>query len=144
MEPLVTNRRCLIWLCVCPDNASSSSRWQKLAHAIFAIIAITGPTCVVAACFTYGWKFASTDMGKSIFTFMFGIGQFIAIYSVLAGIFLLRHKVVTIFDDLAMIYKDSKCLLEVSIGLNSDRIGHTRIRIICPNSDRFGLANFKD
>lgn len=107
MEPLTTNRRSLIWLCVSPADEFTNQR-QKWAHAIFAVFTIIGLMCTFTACFAFGWKYLSTDLGKSIFAFMFVVGHFICIYAVLAGIFLLRHKFGILFDNLSDIYKASK------------------------------------
>lgn len=64
---------------------------------------------------TIGWKFLSIDAGKSIFAFMFVVGQFICMYAVLTGIFLLRHKFGAIFDNLSAIYKASKCTTQIHL-----------------------------
>lgn len=108
MEPLITNRRYLVWLCVCPAN-KSASRWQKLAHATFATIVLTAVMCGVTGCLTFCWKFASIDFGRSVFAFMFAVAEFTAVYTATVGIFLLRHKIGAIFDNLAVIYRQSKC-----------------------------------
>lgn len=106
MEPLVTNRQCLIWLYVCSAD-ESASRWQKLAHAIFAAYVVIALVCTSAACLAFYWTFVSVDLGKSVYAFMLVFGQFTAIYAVVAGIFL-RHKIGAIFDNLSTIYTASE------------------------------------
>lgn len=106
MEPLITSRKCLVWLYVYPAD-ESSSKWQKLAHATFATYIIVALIGVVAACYAFSWKFASIDLGKSVYAFMLVFDQFTAIYAVLAG-FLLRHKFGKIFDNLTTIYQARK------------------------------------
>lgn len=106
MEPLVTNRQCLIWLCVCPAD-ESARRWQKLAHATFATYVIIGLVCTSAACLAFYWTYVSIDLGKSVYAFMLVFGQFTPIYAAVAGIFL-QQKIGTIFDSLTTIYAASK------------------------------------
>lgn len=110
MEPLVTNRRCLIWLSICPPD-ESTSRWQKMTYIIFVMTVLTALICAVAAYLAFCWKFASIDLGRTMFAFMFVIFEFVAIYMALVGIILLRHKIGAIFDSLSTIYKESKCFL---------------------------------
>lgn len=110
MEPLVTNRRYLVWLCMCPAS-KSTSRWQEIAHATFAITALTGLVSILVPCTVFFWKFISIDMGRCMFALVFIVAEFVAVYTALVGMISLRHKVGTIFDNLAKIYKDSKCLI---------------------------------
>lgn len=106
MEPLVTNRRCLIWLYAYPADASTT-RWQKLAHVAFAVFVLTVLIGHFASSFVFGWKYISIDVGKSVFAFMFCINEFFLISLMAAGMILLR-KIGRIFDDLSTIYKASK------------------------------------
>lgn len=112
MEPLVTNRLCLIWLRMCPAG-ESISRWQKLAHAIFATFVLTGTICSVAASFAFWWKFVSIDFGRSIFACLIIIVEFVVIYMALAGMIFLRHKIGRVFDNLSTIYRDGKYFLPI-------------------------------
>lgn len=107
MVPLETNRKCFVWLCICPAD-ESSSRWEKLAHTIFAMTATIGSIGAFAASLAYCWKFASIDFGKTMFSFLFLVAEFYSIYMALVGMFLLRHKIGPIFDNLSKIYKSSK------------------------------------
>lgn len=111
MEPLVTNRRLFIWLCICPDNSTSPSRCQKLAHRIFAVAVLITLLWIFGACFACCWNIVSIDLGRSMFAFMYAASALTVIYLALIGIFLLHHKIGSIFDDLSDIYKASKCFL---------------------------------
>lgn len=108
MEPLATNRQCLIWLCVCPAD-ERTSRWQKLAHIAFALTTLTGIICGFVSCSAFVWKFISIDVGRTMYAFTFMAGELAVIYMTLAGIVLLRHKISTVFENLGTIYNESKC-----------------------------------
>lgn len=108
MVPLETNRRCLIWLCIYPAE-EPTSRWQSFGHAIFAMTALIGSMGAFVASLAYCWKFASIDLGKTLFSFMFVVAEFTAIYVGLVGMLLMRHKIGPIFDNLTNIYKACKC-----------------------------------
>lgn len=117
MEPLVTNRRCLVWLCICPAD-EYTSRWQKLAYIIFAMFVSSGLIGGSAACLAFSWKFLSIDLGRAMFAFTFVAAEFTAIYMALVGVISMRRKIDTIFKNLSTIYKNSKCfLLEYKIEL---------------------------
>lgn len=114
MEPLVTNRRYLVWLCVCPAD-EFANRWQKLVYTILAVYVLSTIMCGVTGCLTYCWKFASIDFGRSVFAFMFAVAEFTVVYMALVGIILLRHKIGSIFDKLSAIYRQSKCLTKLNL-----------------------------
>lgn len=105
MEPLPTTHQCLIWLRICPAD-ESSSRWQKLLHIIFAMIALSVLICTCISSLTFGLKFISIDVAKSLFAFMIVTSEFTVIYMALVGMFLLRHKIDAIFKDLSKIYDE--------------------------------------
>lgn len=99
MEPLVTNRRCLIWISVCPAD-ESSNRWQKLAYVIFSLIILAMLLFGITASAVFCWKFVSIDLGRSVFSFVVVAAEFTAIYLALVGMILLRHKIGAVFDNL--------------------------------------------
>lgn len=107
MDPLVTNRQCLICLRILPADETASRR-QRLAHSIFAGAVLIGLACGMTACLAFCWKFASIDLGRSIFAFLFVIGEFTFTYMALVGMILLRHKIGSIFENLKAIYKASE------------------------------------
>ena len=108
MEPLSTNRRCLIWICIHPADESASRR-QKIAHSLFATMVLVTLLSGCAAGIAFCWKFVSIDLGKTFFSFMCVAAEFSALYMALVGMFLMRHKIGTIFENLLKIYKASKC-----------------------------------
>lgn len=107
MEPLVTIRQYFVWLGILPADESTTRR-QKLAQTIFIRVVLIGPICGVAASLVFCWKYVSIDTGRSIFAILFAVAEFTVLYVALVGMFLLRHKNGSIFDNLATIYNDSE------------------------------------
>lgn len=108
MEPLVTNRQCLIWLRICPADEFTSRR-QKLAYTIFAVFVVIGLVCGLAGSLSSGWKFMSIDLGESVYAFVYSIALIIVLFMALVGQIVLPHKIVSIFDNLKAIYKACEC-----------------------------------
>lgn len=107
MEPLATNRRCLIWITTCPPD-KSTSRCQKIGYSIFTLAIFVVLLFGFTANSTFRWKFGSIDVGRSMFAVMFAVAEFCIIYMALVGMLLMRHKIGGIFDSLSAIYKASK------------------------------------
>lgn len=107
MEPLKTNRQCFIFLRILSADESTTRR-QRIVHVIFSTTVLIGLMSIMAATLAFGWKYASIDLGRSIFAFLFSLAEFVMIYMVSVGLILLRHKIGSIFDNLSAIYKDSK------------------------------------
>lgn len=106
-EPLVTNRRCLTWLCVYPPD-ESTSRWERIFHNIFFATTLAVQIGTVAAYLVFSWKFASIHASQSVLAFMGAVMSFNVAYMALVGRLLLGHKIRSIFDHLSTIYKASK------------------------------------
>lgn len=107
MEPLVTNRQCLVWLCICPAD-KSTSRWQKAAHAISAATALSGLIAGFASETAFAWKFISIDAGQAMYALTFMSGELAVFYMALVGMIFQRHKIDKIFINLSAIYKASE------------------------------------
>lgn len=106
MEPLPTTWRSLIWLCMCPsDNALR--RWQKLPHATYTTICLGALIACFGSALAYCIKFVSIDLGRSMFSFVFVVGEFSVIYIGLVAIYSMYHKIDTIFKTLSTIYNAS-------------------------------------
>lgn len=108
MEPLATNRQCLIWLCICPAD-ESTDRWRKVAHIICATSALTAIFSGFVSSVVCAWKFISIDVGRTMFAFTFLSGEIATLYMALIAMLLLRHKIDEIFKKLSMIYETRKC-----------------------------------
>lgn len=107
MKPLVTNRQCLILLCICPADERTSRR-QKLAYYCCATIALFGLIGGFISNLSFARKFLSIDVGQAMYAFTFLFDEFAVLYMTLVGMILLRQKIATIFDNLSGIYKARK------------------------------------
>lgn len=112
MEPLVTNRQCLVWLRIGSPDESITQR-QKQMHTTFATIVLAALFCVIVGCLAFFWKFISIDVGRSVFALLAAIVGFSALYMATVGMIWLREKICAIFDDLSAIHRDSKIYLSV-------------------------------
>lgn len=106
MQPLVTTRLVLTWLWMYSDT-KDSNKWKKLFQftsgqfcLISQILSFAGTTAFVI-------KFASTDLEKSLFAFMFVSGHFNAVFSITQAM-LSRSKITVLFYRLSNIYRSSK------------------------------------
>lgn len=105
MRPLVTNQRVLTWLCVCPPD-ESTKKWQKRTYICFSVIISLANLTGLAASLAYFYKFLSIDLEKTLCT-MSQVGALIS--TVYAGIyiFISRHQITALFENLSEIYKQS-------------------------------------
>lgn len=117
MEPLVTTRQCLTWICMCPAD-ESTSRWQKTKYTLFAVTTEIGLMCICTPAAVYFLKYISIDLGRSVFAFMFVVATFTAFCMGLIGMISLPHKIGRIFENLSKIYKDSKYGIKINHIIN--------------------------
>lgn len=107
MKPLETTHRCLIWLCMCPPN-ETSSRCQKISYTVFGTIVLVAIISAFVSNVVFCMQFISIDLERSMFAVMFVAAQFGIIYMALVAIILKREKINTIFKDLTIIYGNGK------------------------------------
>lgn len=136
MEPLPTTRRNLIWLCMCPPD-KSSSRWQRLAYAIYTIICLGSVLACFSGSLAFCIKFLSIDLRRSTFSFVFTVGEFSVIYMGLVAINLMRRRIDTIFQTLSMIYDASKWHKKQKDNVLNSKLNTHAISFLAENSDSF-------
>lgn len=112
MEPLKTNRKVMIWLCMCPAEASSS-KWNKIAYKAHVALQLIFYFCGVIATLAFALKFVQTDLEKSILAIFSTAGFISSSYVIISGI-TLRHKIEGIFKHLSTIYKTSKYSFQIN------------------------------
>lgn len=103
MIPLKTNRRVLIWFCVHPP-AEETSKQKRLAYAVFTIFTLTINLLSTAADAAYFYRFMSIDLEDSLMALLQLFGNATMAY-VIVAMFVLRHKIHTIFNNLSQIYE---------------------------------------
>lgn len=107
MKPLVTSKKVLILLCMCPDDKSFSI-WKKIIRVVFAVMVFVLNAWVVEAHFSFFLKFMSINLAESLYAIMYAIAFFAPVYGMII-IFLLRNQIGCIFKNLSVIYDASKC-----------------------------------
>lgn len=102
MNPLVTNKKVLTWLCLCPAEKSTKWSW-KLIYAIFALTIFTGNLCAFVVSVVYFMQFVSTDLEGCLYA-LYQIGAFSALIYMTMTAFYLRHEISALFESLSEIY----------------------------------------
>lgn len=106
MEPLVTIRQMLIWLCVFQAEEGTSKRRKHLYFATSLFVVTILLSIFATSVFTL-LKLMSVDLEQSLYALM----QTIAVFSTLNmmfNTFILRQKLKIIFEKLSEIYSERK------------------------------------
>lgn len=106
MEPLVTTKQMLIWLCVYP-SPKTTRKSEKIAHILCAIVVFLGNFFGTVTHVMYLVKLGSIDVKGRVFSFM-GIVGFISMVFIMITVFLHRHQIRTILEQLSTIYDTRK------------------------------------
>lgn len=112
MDPLLSNKWALTWLCVYP-TAKTTSNWKIWAHRVFTVTVLFGLLCGTASHLAYFMKFKSTDLEGSLFGFM-GFASFFALDYVMLFVYSQRNQVISIFEELAVICDGCKYKFHIS------------------------------
>lgn len=107
MQPLVTIKRILMWMCMTPPEASTSE-WRKKQYFVFAHTVLFLFLFMLMAHVAYVVKFFATDLPGCLFAFMSVCG-FGGIIYIMISAFIMRQKINGVFDHLTEIYENSKC-----------------------------------
>lgn len=102
MKPMLTNKRMLIWLCMCSPN-SRDPLLKKVYHIAFASMVFIFNLWVVAAHLAYFWTFRSTHLDESLFALTNATAFSVVMYSMIYAFFT-RHQTRRIFKNLWKIY----------------------------------------
>lgn len=106
MEPLVTTRLVLTWLWMYSDK-KNSDKWKNLVQFTSGQFCLISQLLSFAGTTAFVIKFASVDLEKSLFAFMFVSGHFNAVFSISQAM-LSRNKITQLFNRLSSIYRTSK------------------------------------
>lgn len=107
MEPLVTNKKVLVLLCVCPPDKSMSIGNRAIC-VIFALVVFILNASVVQVHFSYFLTFLSINLAESLYALMYGIAFCAPVYGMISTLFV-RNEFGGIFKQLSAIYRNSKC-----------------------------------
>lgn len=106
MKPLVTNKRILIWLCLCSPAESTTTK-KRIIYVIFSALVFSVILSVFAGYLTFFVKFVSIDFERSLFTFLLVVTLAGIMYGMIV-IFFLRHQMAATFERLSAIYDASE------------------------------------
>lgn len=110
INPLVTNRRMLTLLCVCPVDHSVNT-WKRLSYKIFTLFVITSNLCGLVASSLFFAKFVSSDLEMSLHALLQMCALTSATYMSIIGI-VSRKKIGAIFENLWQIHKSGEISFE--------------------------------
>lgn len=108
MEPLVTNKKVLVFLCVCPPDESMSVGNRAIC-IISAVIIFLLNASVVEVHFSYFLTFSSVNLAESLYALMYGIAFCAPVYGMISTLFV-RNEFGGIFRKLSAIYRASEFL----------------------------------
>lgn len=105
MDPLVTTKRILIWMCMYP--AEKLSRWRSAARIAFVVMQFCITLFAVSAYMAFIVENIATDLENVLLTFMAFVACSNLIYVMIVAFFV-RHQVPSIFKQLSNIYAAGK------------------------------------
>lgn len=103
MKPLQTNKRMLIWLCMCSPSSKDSNVLTKVYHIAFALTVFIFNLWVVVAHLAYFRKFRSTHLDDSLFALTNATAFSVVMYSMIYAFFT-RRQTRRIFKNLWKMY----------------------------------------
>lgn len=110
MKPLVTNRRMLTWLCLYPNEETSTNR-KKIARIVFSVANFIFVLSFFASSVAYLVEFVSIDLRHSLYALLQIFGGATVLY-ILVIAFHLRHKFPALRENLSQIYQECKTLVK--------------------------------
>lgn len=106
MEPLKTNQQVLTWLCVFPADQMTSKR-KQLAYICLALTTVLSMSTISSGSVVFFVKYASTDLENALYA-LFQIFDCVGFLYACLVFFLSRHRIPSMFVNLAKIYRSSK------------------------------------
>lgn len=106
MEPLVTNRRVMTWLCMCPAEKSASKK-ERIFYVAFAFTVTTTSLIFLLASVVYVMKYLLIDFEPSLYALFQAVAE-VAMMNLVFVAFLMRHQIEAVFTQLSKIYRASK------------------------------------
>lgn len=106
MKILVTNRRALTVLCLCPADEGTTKK-QKFLYIAFSIITNIMVLCAITASFVFFCKNISVDLDASLYSLL-QISTFLNVFYMTMAAFTFRQQMGDIFEKLQEIYDASK------------------------------------
>lgn len=114
MEPLATNRRVMMWFCMCPADESTSKK-ERMFHVAFIFIVATITLCALISSVVSVIVYMSTDFESSLYA-VFQVAAEASAANLIIVAFFMRDRIKAIFTKLSDIYaagRDRKNLLKM-------------------------------
>lgn len=106
MEPLLTNQRVMMWLCMCPANESTSkSKIMIYTGCTFIVVTVTSLCLLFSGSFVV--NYLSIDFERSLYAVFQVSGEAAMLNLIFVGFFM-RNRINAIFTQLSEIYVASK------------------------------------
>lgn len=112
MQPLVSIRRIMTWLSMCPSDKSSNAR-QKNSYVACTLALLFFDFVYLSTSLVFCWEFILIDFESSTFAVMIVIGEIGVLYFIISAISM-RHQIGGIFKRLSTIYKDSELIFIIA------------------------------
>lgn len=109
MEPLSTTRWVSTWLSMYPAPEDSTEP-QKIAYKACGLLVFLGPASFAMATLAFFLKYLSIDLESSLYA-LFQVLAFTSITYSFVVAFILRKKILLIFDQLSRIYDERKKII---------------------------------
>lgn len=106
MDPLVTNKKMLMWLCILPAQAQTNQN-MKLLYIVTSFTLLTSCFLGLIASVAFMVKYLSTNLEDCLYALFQVSGDASALYMILIA-FILRRQIAALFDQLSEIYCASK------------------------------------
>lgn len=107
MKPLQTNQQVLTWLSMHPVD-KSTSKSKRMLYIAFTIINVILTLVTVISSATSFAIYITSDIEASLYA-VFQFAANIAVFNLIAVGMVYRHRVASIFRNLAKFYATSKC-----------------------------------
>lgn len=109
MDPLDTNQRVLIWICVLPAKKDATKR-ERIARITLGVTVYVIIISFIIGCGVFLYKHIKTDFESSLCAFYQLFGCSGVLYMTTAA-FVMRHQIANVFVSLKTIYDDGKYCL---------------------------------
>lgn len=106
MKALDTNRRVLVWLCMCRSDEEATKR-EKIARIVFTLTNNLSLFSLAAGSVVFICENIAADFESSLFAFCQLCGVFGLLFMIMCG-FVLRHQIADIFVSLQNIYDEGE------------------------------------
>lgn len=106
MKPLAISQWFLSWISVCPVE-ENMSKWKKVIFKIFPFVIIAGNLTGLTSSTIFFVRYISVDLEGSLYA-LFQIAGQLNMTNAIIITFAFRHRLTTMFENLAKIYTASE------------------------------------